>query len=186
VVSALSHPAAALGLAPWLRQSPGRLRRLVLLGAICSVLPDLDVVGFRFGIRYQDPFGHRGLTHSIAFAAALAAGAWFLLRASSAAYPGPAAFTYLFFCAASHGFLDGMTDGGLGVAYFAPFSNERFFLPWRPIPVSPLSVAGFFGSRAISILESEALFVWLPFAAVAGAGFGARLLDRQRRERTGQ
>jgi inner membrane protein len=188
VASVLSHPAAALGLAPWLRPRPG-LRRLVLLGAICSVVPDLDVVGFRLGIRYEDPLGHRGLTHSIAFAAALAAGAWLLLRATSAPpRPGPAALVYLFLCSASHGLLDGMTDGGLGVAYFAPFSNERFFLPWRPIHVSPLSVSGFFGPRAGPILESEALFVWLPFAAVAAAGFGARALGlgRQRRESTGQ
>jgi inner membrane protein len=187
VASALSHPAAALGFAPWLRRRPGLLRRLVLLGAICSVVPDLDVVGFRFGIRYDDPLGHRGLTHSIAFAAVLAAGAWLLLRRTSAPpKAGPAAFAYLFLCAASHGLLDGLTDGGLGVAYFAPFSNERYFFPWRPIHVSPLSISGFFGPRAIPILESEALFVWLPFAAIAAAGFAARALGRQRRESTGQ
>ena len=34
-----------------------------------SLLPDADVVGFSFGVRYEDPFGHRGATHSFAFAA---------------------------------------------------------------------------------------------------------------------
>ena len=46
---------------------------LVLLGAACSIIPDLDVIGFKFGIRYGDMLGHRGLTHSIFFAAVLAA-----------------------------------------------------------------------------------------------------------------
>jgi hypothetical protein len=26
-----------------------------------------------------------------------------------------------------------MTNGGLGVAFFSPFDNGRYFLPWRPI-----------------------------------------------------
>lgn len=33
-----------------------------------------------------------------------------------------------------------LTDGGLGVAFFSPFDNKRYFLPWRPIRVSPISV----------------------------------------------
>ena len=44
----------------------------------------------------------------------------------------------IFFAAitASHGLFDAMTNGGLGVAFFAPLDNARYFLPWRPIPVS--------------------------------------------------
>jgi inner membrane protein len=72
-----------------------------------------------------------------------------------------------------------MTDGGLGVAYFAPFSNARYFLPWRPIQVSPLSVAGFFSGGAPRILESEILWIWLPCAAVAVGGV---LLRRPRKK----
>ena len=40
--------------------------------ARCSALPDLDVIGFRFGIHYGDFWGHRGFTHSLVFAALLA------------------------------------------------------------------------------------------------------------------
>jgi len=43
-------------------------RRLIILGGICAMAPDLDVFGFRFGIRYEDLWGHRGLTHSLMFA----------------------------------------------------------------------------------------------------------------------
>ena len=42
----------------------------------------------------------------------------------------------LFVAMASHGVLDALTDGGRGVGFLIPFSSERFFFPWRPIPVS--------------------------------------------------
>jgi len=37
-----------------------------------SLLPDADVVGFRLGVHYEDPWGHRGATHSLVFALAVA------------------------------------------------------------------------------------------------------------------
>jgi inner membrane protein len=37
--------------------------------AYCSMLPDVDVVGFSVGIPYSAMLGHRGFTHSFAFAA---------------------------------------------------------------------------------------------------------------------
>jgi inner membrane protein len=45
--------------------------RFWILSALCSILPDTDVLGFPLGIRYQDMLGHRGLTHSLIFALAL-------------------------------------------------------------------------------------------------------------------
>ncbi|BAO74943.1 hypothetical protein WPG_0713 [Winogradskyella sp. PG-2] len=43
--------------------------KLLLFLAICSsILPDLDVLTFNFGISYSHPFGHRGFTHSLLFA----------------------------------------------------------------------------------------------------------------------
>jgi len=40
-----------------------------------------------------------------------------------------------------------MTKGGLGVAFFSPFDNSRYFLPWRPIRVSPIAIHRFFSAR---------------------------------------
>jgi len=37
------------------------------LAIFCSVFPDIDVIGFNFGIKYGDMLGHRGFTHSIFF-----------------------------------------------------------------------------------------------------------------------
>jgi len=58
---------------------------------------------------------------------------------------------------ASHPLLDALTDGGLGVALLWPFSAERFFFPWRPIPVSPIGV-GFFSLRGIRVALAELQF----------------------------
>ncbi len=44
--------------------------RLLATAAVCSVLPDIDVLAFHFGIPYASEFGHRGFTHSIFFAPA--------------------------------------------------------------------------------------------------------------------
>lgn len=171
-----THPAAALCLAPWFGKGiPGR--RWWVVGALFSILPDLDAIGFRFGIRYGDLLGHRGLTHSLAFAAALALAAipfaerqrWLL-------------FVYLFLCTASHGVLDALTDGGLGVAFFSPFSNERFFFPWRPLVVSPIGIAGFFNERSLAVLRSELIWVVLPSLALFVLGFVAHGRRGQRLE----
>ena len=37
-------------------------RRVLWAGVALSILPDLDVLAFRFGIPYAAPFGHRGAT----------------------------------------------------------------------------------------------------------------------------
>src|SRR5687768_9587087 len=37
-----------------------------------SLLPDADVIGFALGIPYPHPWGHRGATHSLAFAIGVA------------------------------------------------------------------------------------------------------------------
>ena len=78
-------------------------------------------------------------------------------------------FAFLFVCTMSHGVLDAMTNGGLGVAFFAPFHNERYFFPWTPIRVSPIGV-GFFSARGLATLRSELLWVWGPcvIAAILG------------------
>jgi inner membrane protein len=44
------------------------IKRMCVLCAICAVLPDADVIGFRLGIPYSHFFGHRGYSHSICFA----------------------------------------------------------------------------------------------------------------------
>jgi len=176
--SAFSHAVAALGIgtAFFGRKPPARV---LGLGALCAALPDADVIGFRFGVRYGDLLGHRGLTHSFAFAAALALLATPLARKDGGPPPGKL-WTYLFLATASHGLLDAMTDGGLGIALLAPFKNSRYFFPFRPIEVSPIGIGRFFSERGMDVLKSEFLWVWLPSLALAGIALGLRESARRR------
>ena len=167
MASAISHAVAALGLGTIFAR-PLIPKRVWIIGAVCSILPDFDVIGFRFGIRYGDFWGHRGFTHSMVFAAILAtfvAFAGFIPR--TLGIGRMALWIYFFVATASHGFLDAMTNGGLGVAFFSPFDNTRYFLPWRPIVVSPISVTRFFSDRGVAVLQSELLWIWIPAGLLA-------------------
>ncbi len=148
-------------------------KRVWLAGAVCSMLPDLDVIGFRFGVHYGDFWGHRGFTHSLLFAAVLAGAATVLSIGTISAGP-VLVWCYLFLATASHGFLDAMTNGGLGVAFLSPFDLQRYFLPWRPIVVSPIGIGRFFSARGIAVLVSEIEWVWLPSLVLAAFAWTAR------------
>ena len=150
----ISHPAVALALRPWLERLQARA---LVAGAILTALPDVDVIAFRLGIPYGSTFGHRGFTHSIIFAALASIIAALIVRGDRRTC------VFLFACALSHGLLDAMTNGGRGIAFFSPFSNERYFLPWRPIQVSPI------GAVDARVLVSELRWVWLPAMAIAAA-----------------
>lgn len=166
----ISHPlpVLALGLALGSRLIPPRL---LLAGMLAACLPDLDVLAFKFGIAYGDAFGHRGFSHSLLFAGmsgVLAAVGGCLFGCS----PLKSAL-WISLATASHSLLDALTNGGLGVAWLWPWSPQRFFMPWRPIEVSPF-IDGFFSARGMQVLLSEARWVWLPCLILAATGWGLR------------
>ncbi|WP_207882272.1 metal-dependent hydrolase [Pseudomonas sp. 30_B] len=168
-------PALAVGLALGSRVIPPRL---LLAGMLAACLPDLDVVAFKLGIAYSDAFGHRGFSHSLLFAAlvgALGAMACRLLDC------GPLrAGLWIGLATASHSVLDAMTDGGLGVAWFWPWSDQRYFLPLHPIEVLPIGLSRFLSPRGAQVLLSEARWVGIPCLAVAFGGIALRRLLRLR------
>jgi inner membrane protein len=160
VPTIFTHPVVA-ALKTWFPRVPVRA---AFAGALLAVLPDADVVSFPLGIPYASTFGHRGFTHSIVFALATSLLATLALRSS--ARDRRMLFAYLFLCAISHPLLDALTNGGLGIAFFSPFTNHRYFFPWTPIRVSPIG-ASFFSARGLKTLVSEAKWVWLPCVALA-------------------
>lgn len=169
-----THPAVAAALAPWFPRACDRVA-VVACGIACTIVPDLDVVGFRFGIAYASPFGHRGFSHSLLFAALLAIPLAAVLTRRAPRRAAFATFAYLFLCAASHGLLDAATTGGhLGIALLAPFDADRYFLPWRPILVSPIG-SGFFSARGWATLVSELRWVVLPCAISFALGWLLRV-----------
>lgn len=143
--------------------------QVALMGAYLAVVPDFDVIGFRFGIGYASEWGHRGFTHSLPFAALVAGAialAWWRARSLGA-------WLFLFACMASHPLLDLLTDGGQGVALLWPFDGTRRFLDWQPLRVSPIG-ARFFTERGLETVRSELLLIWLPALLVAGTAAGWR------------
>ena len=164
--SAFAHVAIPLALGLGLG-SQVISRRLLVAGIVASVLPDLDVLTFRLGIAYSDAFGHRGASHSLAFALGLA------LVALACAAPLHSsrrnAFLFVLVCTASHGLLDMLTNGGMGVALWWPWSSERVFAPWRVIEVSPLGFHRMASIRGFEVIRSELLWVWLPSMGVGVA-----------------
>ena len=160
MASIFSHPAAALALFPWFKQLR-HSKSILLLGAALTIVPDLDVIGLRLGIPYGHMLGHRGLSHSIFFAAAFCALLiWVFYSRNN--INKISLWLYLTASMISHGLFDGLTNGGLGVAYFSPISNQRYFLPWRPIEVSTLNINHFFEGQGLGVLKSEFLYLWPP------------------------
>jgi len=134
--------------------------RFWLLGMFCAIFPDIDVVGFKFSVKYASFFGHRGFTHSFVFALVLGFVIALIFYRKKKNFIWYALFFVL--ATVSHSVLDAMTTGGLGVAFFSPFDNERYFFPWRPIQVSPIGAAKFFSSWGLQVLKSELLWIGLP------------------------
>jgi inner membrane protein len=141
--------------------------RFWVLGIGSAMLPDADVAGLYVGIPFGHMLGHRGLSHSLPFAAvvgpligslAFRGARWAPLRARYC--------MYFALAMASHGVLDAFTAGGGGIAFFAPFSDERYFAPWRPIAVSPIGVTRFFSPRGFEVMKSELLWLWIPAVAI--------------------
>jgi inner membrane protein len=141
-----------------------------LLAMGCSALPDIDSGLMAWGVPYDSFLGHRGFLHSLAFAllVSIVIVFWAFRRDAP---PGTRRFwallAFFFLLTASHGFLDAFSNGGLGVAFFAPFSNERYFMPWTPIEVSAIGLVGFIKYEGWWTLFSELVWVWLPVTVTA-------------------
>ena len=157
-------------------------KKLLIWAVFCSILPDADVIGFKFGIDYGHWLGHRGFSHSIFFG--------FIngLLITSVFFRGFTPFKkdfwktalFLDFVTASHGVFDAMTTGGLGIAFFAPFDNTRYFFPFRPIQVSPIGIGNFFSEWGLRVLLSEFVWIGLPSIFLVAVIKGSRRMLRRR------
>jgi len=165
MASAFGHVAVAYAMGKSLN-SQCRTPRFWWLTGACCLLPDVDVLGLVLGIPYEHVLGHRGFTHSIVFAM-LVGLVVPRLASSTISYWTPSYWMsalYFSLVIMSHGFLDSLTDGGLGIAFFAPFDSTRYFFPWRPLIVSPIGVTQFFSEWGIGVLLSELVWIGIPVA----------------------
>lgn len=159
MTSSLTHTAVPLAIAgaAGQRNVP---KPLLATGVAASLAPDLDVVGTQLGFPFEHVLGHRGFTHSPLFALGVALLSLLVWRKL-----GPsrfAVFSVVSLSMLSHGLLDAVTHGGIGVAFLSPFSNERFLLPWRPIPVVPIELSRLLTPETMAVVFLEVTWIWIP------------------------
>ena len=165
--SSFAHIAAGLGFGT--PSLPGHVpSRYWWCAAFCAAIPDIDWLWSGGALPWDHWLAHRGLTHSLVFAACLAGlVTWLCLR--SVAPPGTLGRLWggLALATASHGFFDALSTYGLGVAFFAPFTSHRFFFPWRPITGAGVPRPRSLALKVLPILGREVLWVWVPAGIVA-------------------
>ncbi|MFD1160844.1 metal-dependent hydrolase [Hwangdonia seohaensis] len=156
MASVFGHTAVGFTLSKLIDNKNNRL--LLWLAIFSTIMPDFDVIGFKLGIPYAHPLGHRGFTHSIVFALVWALILMFAFgRKNKLIW-----FLVIFLSTISHGILDAMTSGGEGVGFIIPFNNNRFFFSFRDIVVSPLGIKNFFSKWGAQVIFSEIKYVILP------------------------
>ena len=154
--------------------SKSSTKKLVILAIISSILPDIDILAFNFGIPYEAPLGHRGFTHSILFAIIWAVVVTFVFGGG---FKKLYVFV-IFFSTISHGILDALTTGGRGVGFFIPFDNTRYFLPFKVIKVSPLRPGDFFSDWGFQVIMSELKYIFLPCLVILFFSFVKRTINK--------
>jgi len=160
----ITHSVVAVSSA-WGYSSGKESLKFWILSIACSILPDADVIGYRwFYIPYNHFLGHRGFFHSPFFAALLSILIVCIFYRKEVIFSNQwwKYVLYFFIITASHGLLDALTNGGQGIALLSPINNNRYFFPWTPIEVSPLNIEAFLSQRGLTVLKSELVWVWVP------------------------
>jgi inner membrane protein len=166
--SMITH--AAVGAAAAVAFAPaGAPVRFWPLAVLTATIADADALSFVLHGSYSDMWRHRGFFHSLSFGLVLTFLCLGVFFPDIAAFSGRwfSYFLFFFLTYACHGLLDALTNGGTGVAFFSPFDNTRYFLPWSPILVSPIRLSSFFGKWGFAVLQNEMRWVWLPSFSIA-------------------
>jgi inner membrane protein len=172
-----THAFVGLGLGKIFSNRRGPLLFWFLVGFL-PVVPDLDAFS---SSAYGSIWGHRGFTHSLCFALAvafLAAGLAFRF-VHTKFWP---LFGLFFIITASHGVLDALTDGGFGIPFFWPFSERRYG-PCGPIHVQDIGFA-IPVPRVSRAVRTELLYVWLPMLLLVGLVMAARFVAKRLRRKS--
>ena len=169
---------AALG-AIYSRKTGSNPRTSILAFAVLAAAPDLDLVTGAFGVTPDTPFAHRGITHSLpfAFAVALLAGLW-ARRWGRGWMAGGVTLAAV----ASHGLLDTLSQLGAGPMLLWPFTTQSYGFIWRPIP-GVLSSSHYLTVEAIPTLAAETL-IFLPLIVFALLTFFPRRVEKVTAEDT--
>jgi inner membrane protein len=141
-----------------------RSRAATLIGfGVLGMLPDFDVFAVALGTSEATVAGHRGASHSLLTALALAVAGGLLARRYG--WGGLRTALALMLAVGSHGLLDTLAAGGRAIPLFWPLTDQRFAAPWRFLPDAPNGFA-FISWHGFSVAALEFLY-FLPITAFA-------------------
>lgn len=138
-------------------------RRYWIFAALCATIPDLDYLWSYGGLPPEHWLAHRGLTHSLIFAAFLAGLVALAVLSREGASPSRRSlWAGLALATATHGLLDSLSTYGAGVAFFLPLTARRYFSPWRPISAGPGPHDHGVLAGLLETIGNELLWIWVP------------------------
>ena len=144
--------------------SDTRSRAATLIGfGVLGMLPDFDVFAVALGTSEATAAGHRGASHSLLTALALAIAGGLIARRYG--WGGLRTALALMLAIGSHGLLDTLAQGGRAIPLFWPLTDQRFAAPWRCFPDAPRGFA-FLSWHGFSVAALEFLY-FLPVTAFA-------------------
>jgi inner membrane protein len=140
----------------------GRAATLIGFGVL-GMLPDFDVFAVALGTSESSIAGHRGASHSLLTALALAVAGGIIARRYG--WGGLRTALALLLAMGSHGLLDTLAAGGRAIPLFWPLTDHRFAAPWRCFPDAPRGFA-FLSWHGFSVAALEFLY-FLPITTFA-------------------
>ncbi|HEY7194446.1 MAG TPA: metal-dependent hydrolase [Gemmatimonadales bacterium] len=152
----ISHAAVGLAIGAWTAPAPRPTTRVCALAAACAALPDIDVL-WSAGLPESSPFAHRALTHSLAFAVV----ATILVTSVGFRHDRARLAVTLGLGLLSHSCLDALTTYSLGIAFFAPFSEQRFRFRWTPLGRPDGMILRQLAVESVFVLLPAVLLFWL-------------------------
>ena len=177
-IAGFGHVAVGLVSGRLHAQSSGRRLWVCLVTfALLAMLPDFDVFPVELGVPDEGMWGHRGVSHTPAFALLVGLAVALVMRARDR-HPWRLGLAVAL-VVASHGVLDALAQGGRGMMFFWPLHTEPLHFPWRPIPDAPRGLA-FFSRVGMHNLAIELVY-FVPFSlhALWPRGLWAQLRRRR-------
>ena len=150
----ISHAAVGFAIGAWAQRAPPSTR-VCVAAAACAAVPDIDVLWSPLQLADTSPFAHRAITHSLVFAlvAAVVVTAVFFRRERRTGF-------VLLLALLSHSCLDALSNYSLGVAFFEPFSAQRFRFPWTPLGRPNGEVVSQLILESLVLLAPAILLAW--------------------------
>jgi inner membrane protein len=130
---------------------------------VLGTLPDFDVFAVMLGASEHTTAGHRGASHSLLMALALAVAGGLLARRYG--WNGVRTALALALAVGSHSVLDTLAQGGRAIPLFWPLTSHRFAAPLRLFPDAPRGVA-FISRHGLTVAALEFAY-FLPVTAFA-------------------